>query len=85
MSQPDLASGELVPIASIPEVLSAVDNGDVDLGFIAIENSIEGTVNVTVDALALEHHLLIQREVVIGINLNLMAPAGSGSPMWSGC
>ena len=31
----------------------------------AIENSIEGTVNVTLDALAFEHDLLIQREVVL--------------------
>ena len=53
LSQPDLATDELVPIGSIPEVLTAVDNGEVELGFIAIENSIEGTVNVTIDALAL--------------------------------
>ena len=38
--------------------------GEVDLGFVAIENSIEGTVNVTIDTLAFEHDLLIQREVV---------------------
>jgi prephenate dehydratase len=48
----------------------------VDLGFVGIENSIEGTVNATIDALAFEHDLLIQREVELGIQLNLMAPAG---------
>lgn len=76
LSQPDLAADELVPTATIPEVLAAVDEGRAELGLIAIENSIEGTVNVTVDALALEHDLLIQREVVLAISLNLMAPAG---------
>ena len=32
-----------------------------------IENAIEGTVNVTLDTLAFEHDLLIQREVVIPV------------------
>jgi prephenate dehydratase len=78
LSQPDLATQELVPMATFAEVLSAVDRGEADLGFVALENSIEGTVNVTIDALALEHDLLIQREVVLGIQLSLMAPAGVG-------
>ena len=65
-------------MGTFAEVLAAVDNGEVELGFVAIENSIEGTVNVTIDALALEHDLLIQREVVLGIQLSLMAPPGVG-------
>lgn len=76
LSQPDLAGEDLVALGTFAEVLAAVDAGDLDLGFVGIENSIEGTVNVTIDALALEHDLLIQREVVLGIQLNLMAPAG---------
>ena len=63
-------------MATIAEVLAAADDGDIDLGFVGIENSIEGTVNVTIDALAFEHDLLIQREVELGIQLNLMAPPG---------
>lgn len=78
LSQPDLASQELVAMSTFAEVLAAVDAGEVDLGFVGIENSIEGTVNVTIDALALEHDLLIQREVVLGIQLSLMAPPGVG-------
>ncbi|HEX4868341.1 MAG TPA: prephenate dehydratase [Acidimicrobiales bacterium] len=76
LSQPDLASQTLLPMGTFAEVLAAVDAGEVDLGFVGIENSIEGTVNVTIDALALEHDLLIQREVVLGIQLCLMAPPG---------
>jgi len=76
LSQPDLAGEVLVPMTSIAEVLAACDSGEIDLGFVGIENSIEGTVNVTIDALAFEHDLLIQREVDLGIQLNLMAPAG---------
>jgi prephenate dehydratase len=76
LGEPDLAAEELVPMATIAEVLAAADDGDIDLGFVGIENSIEGTVNVTIDALAFEHDLLIQREVELGIQLNLMAPPG---------
>ena len=76
LGEADLAGQELVPMSTIGEVLAAVDTGEVDRGFVGIENSIEGTVNATIDALAFEHDLLIQREVELGIQLNLMAPAG---------
>lgn len=76
LGEADLAAEELVPMATIAEVLAAADSGEIDLGFVGIENSIEGTVNVTIDALAFEHDLLIQREVELGIQLNLMAPPG---------
>jgi prephenate dehydratase len=76
LSQADLADQDLVPMSTFAEVLAAVDRGEVDHGFVGLENSIEGTVTVTIDALALEHDLVIQREVVLGIQLNLMAPPG---------
>src|SRR5262245_524951 len=53
LSQPDLAGEDLVALGTFAEVLAAVDAGELDLGFVGIENSIEGTVNVTIDALAL--------------------------------
>ena len=58
------------------EVLAAVDRGAADLGFVPIENSIEGTVRETLDALIFDRALLIQREVLLGIRLCLLAPAG---------
>ena len=76
LGEADLAGEELVPMGTIGEVLAATDSGAIDLGFVGIENSIEGTVNATIDALAFEHDLLIQREVELGIQLNLMAPVG---------
>ncbi|CAN5718438.1 prephenate dehydratase [soil metagenome] len=76
LTQADLADDELVPIESIPGVLAATAAGEVDLGFVAIENSIEGTVNVTLDTLAFGTELLVQREVVISVQLNLLAPPG---------
>ncbi len=73
LSQADLADDELVEKPKFTDVLTATSEGESDLGFVAIENAIEGTVNVTLDALAFDHELLIQREVVLDIRLNLMA------------
>jgi prephenate dehydratase len=78
LSQPDLAGLDLVALPSIPEVLAEVGDGRVDLGFVGIENSIEGAVTVTVDNLAFDTDLLIQREVVMGVQMNLLAPSGVG-------
>ncbi len=75
-TQADLAGGELVAYRTVPDVLDAVSAGDVDLGFVPIENSIEGMVNFTLDALAFDHELLIAREVVLDIHLCLAARPG---------
>ena len=76
LSQADLAEAELVSTVSMPEVLRAVDAGEVDAGFVALENAIEGTVNVVLDALVFERDLLIQREVVLPIRMHLLGPSG---------
>jgi prephenate dehydratase len=76
-TQADLATAELVPFRSVPDVLDAVANGDVDAGFVPIENSIEGTVNFTQDALIFDYELLIQREVVLDIEHCLLARKGT--------
>ena len=77
LTQPDLAAGELVPFRSVPDVLDAVARGEVDAGFVPIENSIEGTVNFTQDALIFDYDLLIQREVVLDIEHCLLAAPGT--------
>jgi prephenate dehydratase len=76
-TQADLAAGELVPLASMPEVLFAVDSGELDAGLVAVENAIEGTVNVTVDTLAFDVDVLIQREVEIPVQMNALGIAGA--------
>ncbi|MGZ6965160.1 MAG: prephenate dehydratase domain-containing protein, partial [Acidimicrobiia bacterium] len=77
LSQPDLAASERVALASIPDVLAAVERGEHELGVVPIENSIEGSVSVTLDSLVFEHDLLIQREVDLPISLNLFAQPGT--------
>jgi prephenate dehydratase len=45
---------ELVPLPTIYDTVMAVDSGGVELALVPIENSLEGSVNATLDALALE-------------------------------
>jgi prephenate dehydratase len=75
-TQPDLDRAELVACRTVPDVLDQVTSGDVELGFVPIENSIEGMVNFTLDALAFDHELVITREVVLDIHLCLAARPG---------
>ena len=77
LSQPDLAAADTRPFDSIPDVLNGLVTGEVDLGFVPIENAIEGAVNVTQDALAFDLDLRIQREVVLDVQLNLLALPGT--------
>ena len=76
-SQPDLAAGDLRLYRTMPDVLDAVEAGEVEYGFVAIENSIEGMVNLTQDELAFSHDLRIQREVVLNIEHCLVARPGT--------
>ena len=75
-TQPDLAAGELVDYPTVPDVLDAVAAGDVTFGVVPIENSIEGVVNFTQDALAFDYDLLIQREIVLDVEHCLVARSG---------
>ncbi|MGB0113834.1 MAG: prephenate dehydratase, partial [Ilumatobacteraceae bacterium] len=77
LTQPDLIDAEHVAYRTVPDVLDAVEHGEVDLGVVPIENSIEGMVNFTQDALAFDHDLLIQREIVIDIEHCLLARSGA--------
>jgi prephenate dehydratase len=49
-----LLAGELVAYATVHDVVEAVDAGAVDRGVVPIENSLEGAVNATLDALAVD-------------------------------
>jgi prephenate dehydratase len=80
LSEADLAGAELVSRTALTEVIAAVEAGDADLGIVPIENSIEGSITITLDALAFESALLIQREVVRPVSLNLIARPGTGLP-----
>ena len=67
---------ELIYCDNVSDVFEQVEKG-ADYGVMAIENSIEGSVNTTVDNL-LEHDLKIVAENVIDINLCLIALPETG-------
>lgn len=77
LTQPDLAAAERVPFESFSELLFAVDSGALEYGFVAVENAIEGSVNVTMDTLAFDVDLVIQREVVLPVEMDLMVRPGT--------
>lgn len=76
-TQPDFAGAEVVPATPLSEVLDAVCSGRTDLAFVPIENSIEGTVDATMDSLVFDVDLLVQREVVLDVHMNLLAAQGT--------
>jgi prephenate dehydratase len=76
LTQPDLAAADVRPHATITAVLDEVASGRADLGFVPMENAIEGTVSATIDGLIFDVDLYIQREVVMDIHLHLMARPG---------
>jgi len=75
-TQDDLAAAELIDYPTVPDVLDAVAAGEVDCGVVPIENSIEGVVNFTQDALSFDYELLIQREIVLDIEHCLVGAPG---------
>lgn len=66
------------PLPTIPDVVDAVRESHAPLGVVPIENSIEGSVNLTLDALAFgEPGVFIRGEIAIPISMNLLVPPGT--------
>lgn len=66
------------PLPTIDDVVLAVRQERVDVGVVPMENSIEGSVNLTLDALAFgPPGVVIRGEVVIPISMNLLAAPGT--------
>jgi len=64
--------GELVPFDSIMEVMESLKQNEVDMGVVPIENSIEGSVGVTLDLLVHDYDLKIIGEIILPINHKLL-------------
>ncbi len=77
LGEADYATAEVTPLGSLVEVLDSVRDGRFDLGFVPIENAIEGTVRDIIDSLVFDFDLRIQREVVLDIHLHLMTTPGT--------
>jgi prephenate dehydratase len=69
-----LVDGELVAYATVHDVVEAVQLGSVDRGVVPIENSLEGAVNATLDALAVDFPgVEIVGESVLAVHQALIA------------
>ena len=77
LSLPEAAGAELLPLGTVPDVVNAVATGDAAAGLVPIENSIEGSVNVTLDALAFGDGIQIKAEVVRPIRHAILGVSGS--------
>jgi len=68
---------EPVACATIEEVFNTVERGKAKLGIVPIENSLEGSVNQTLDSLTFDTELEIQQEVVRDIHHALVVAPGT--------
>lgn len=68
---------ELIPYRTIPEVLHDAEAGRIDRGVVPIENSIEGSVALTLDVLVHEVNVAISGECVLPVVHHLMARPGT--------
>jgi prephenate dehydratase len=67
---------EHIPFISVDAALAALRAGDLDAAMVPIENSVEGGVSATLDALASGDPLVVVAEQVVPITFVLAAPAG---------
>jgi prephenate dehydratase len=68
--------GELIPLPSHAGVAAAVASGMADEGVLPVENSVEGSVNETLDILIHDSELRIRGELVVPIEQCLLVRPG---------
>lgn len=68
---------ELVPIETVPAALLAVRVGDFDAACVPVENSVEGAVNATMDALTDGPPLVAVAETILPIRFSVLVRPGT--------
>ncbi len=76
-SAPGVEGAVLLPCATVTVALDAVRSGEVDHAVVPIENSVEGSVPVTLDELAQGARLMIVRELTVPVAFSLLARPGT--------
>jgi prephenate dehydratase len=70
----DIKKCDIEEVSSIPDIISRLSSNACDEAIVPIENSIEGSVNVTLDMLINDaEDLMIKREIIIPISHCLIA------------
>ncbi|MDQ3615386.1 MAG: prephenate dehydratase [Actinomycetota bacterium] len=75
-SLPAAANADLQPCPTVTVALDSVRNGEADAAVVPIENSVEGSVPVTLDELASGDPLMITREMTVPVAFALLARHG---------
>ena len=68
---------EIREYSTIYAAICAVENGEIGRAIVPIENSIEGSINTTLDTLAFDVNLYITGEYILHISQNLMVKKGT--------
>ena len=66
---------EPVPFPTLPDTIAAVADGAVELAAVPVENSLEGSVGISLDTLAARDDVTIVGELVLPISVHLVARA----------
>ncbi|MEI2277587.1 prephenate dehydratase [Paenarthrobacter ilicis] len=75
---PDAAKATRIPCTNVNTALERVRSGQADAAMVPIENSVEGGVTATLDAIATGQELRIIREALVPITFVLVARPGVG-------
>lgn len=75
--RPGIGPVQAVPYPTVHAALDAVRTGEVSHSVVAMENSIEGSVNATLDELSAGLPLVIAAEVVLPVTFALLAREGT--------
>lgn len=76
MQVPDAADALRIPASNVNTALDKVRDGSADAAMVPIENSVEGGVTATLDAIATGPELRILREALVPISFVLVARPG---------
>jgi len=68
--------GKTKGFSSIRDIVKAVINNQVQLGLLPLENSLEGSVNLSLDLLYQHSELKLYREIILPISHYLLAQKG---------
>jgi prephenate dehydratase len=71
------ADTELVPHASVTQAIDAVHEGTAEAAVVPLENSVEGPVPATLDALTTDRPLVIRAETFLPVVFDLLARPGT--------
>ncbi|GLZ32564.1 prephenate dehydratase [Lentzea sp. NBRC 105346] len=72
-----LEDAELVPVDTVPLALAATRRGDTDFCCVPVENSVEGAVPATMDALVTGDPLVAVAETVLPVHFSILVRPGT--------